>query len=105
MPERRPYIAGNWKMYKTMAEARAFHNGFAARNRTSSSSREVRSPQRRHTTRYRLPWSSTTRRAPPAWCSPSTFCVTIPASSPRRSSSATARWPAFGAAAAMCCHP
>jgi triosephosphate isomerase len=24
MPERRPYIAGNWKMHKTVAEARAF---------------------------------------------------------------------------------
>jgi triosephosphate isomerase (TIM) len=24
MPDRRPYIAGNWKMYKTIAEARAF---------------------------------------------------------------------------------
>jgi triosephosphate isomerase len=24
MPDRKPYIAGNWKMYKTVAEARAF---------------------------------------------------------------------------------
>jgi triosephosphate isomerase len=30
-PERRPYIAGNWKMYKTIAEARAFVDDFRPR--------------------------------------------------------------------------
>ena len=30
-PERRPYMAGNWKMYKTIAEARAFVDGFRPR--------------------------------------------------------------------------
>ena len=31
MPDRRPYIAGNWKMYKTIAEARAFVEDFRPR--------------------------------------------------------------------------
>ena len=58
-------------------------------------------PQSRQTTRSRLPCSSTTRRAPPAWCRPSTFCVMIPPSRPRCCSRATARWPALGARPAM----
>ena len=53
--------------------------GFAARSRWSSSSRGVRSPQPRQMTRLRLPCSSTTSRAPAAWCSPSTFWVMIAA--------------------------
>src|SRR3954468_10587067 len=31
MPERRPYIAGNWKMYKTASEARDFAQKLLAR--------------------------------------------------------------------------
>jgi triosephosphate isomerase (TIM) len=31
MPDRTPYIAGNWKMYKTIAEARAFVEEFRPR--------------------------------------------------------------------------
>src|SRR3954447_5996371 len=31
MPERRPYIAGNWKMYKTASEARDFARKLLAR--------------------------------------------------------------------------
>jgi triosephosphate isomerase len=31
MPERRPYIAGNWKMFKTIVEARAFAKDFRPR--------------------------------------------------------------------------
>jgi triosephosphate isomerase len=31
MPDRKPYIAGNWKMFKTMAEARAFAEDFRPR--------------------------------------------------------------------------
>jgi triosephosphate isomerase len=31
MPDRTPYIAGNWKMYKTIAEARAFVSDFRPR--------------------------------------------------------------------------
>ncbi len=31
MPERTPYIAGNWKMFKTIAEARAFAKDFRPR--------------------------------------------------------------------------
>jgi hypothetical protein len=81
------------------------HCGLAARSRSFSSGRGVRSPQDRQVTRCRLPCSSVTSVDPAAWCSPSTFCVMIPASSPSCSSVATARCPAFGVAAAMCRHP
>src|SRR5271165_6912887 len=36
---------------------------------------------------------------PEAWCRPSMFCVMTAAAVPRRTSSATARWPRFGVAA------
>src|SRR5262252_6503393 len=36
---------------------------------------------------------------PEAWCRPSIFCVITAAALPRRTSSATLRWPRFGAAA------
>ena len=31
MPERRPYVAGNWKMHKTAAEARSYVEDLAGR--------------------------------------------------------------------------
>jgi hypothetical protein len=43
--------------------------------------------------------------APPAWCSPSTFCVTTALTTPAPCRSATARWPAFGAARAIMRQP
>ena len=85
--------------------AAAVHAGLAARSLLSSTSREDRSQQERHTTRCSDPCSSVTAAAPAAWCSPSTFCVTIPETSPARSSAATARCPAFGAAPVTCRHP
>ena len=85
--------------------AAAVHAGLAARSRASSTSREDRSQHERHTTRCSDPCSSVTARAPAAWCSPSTFCVMIPETSPARSSAATARCPALGEAPVTCRHP
>mmetsp|Transcript_104692 Transcript_104692/g.337546 ORF Transcript_104692/g.337546 Transcript_104692/m.337546 type:complete len:375 (+) Transcript_104692:114-1238(+) len=58
----------------------------------------VRRPQApfRHTAWTSLPWSSTTCALPAAWWNPSTFCVTTMSTHPWASSSAMARWPAFG---------
>ena len=85
--------------------AAAVHAGLAARSRASSASREDRSQHERHTTRCSDPCSSVTARAPAAWCSPSTFCVMTPETSPARSSAATARCPALGAAPVTCRQP
>jgi hypothetical protein len=85
--------------------AAAVQAGLAARSRSSSTSREDRSQHERHTTRCSEPCSSVTPRAPAAWCSPSTFCVMTPETSPARSSAATARCPALGAAPVMCRQP
>jgi hypothetical protein len=57
-------------------------------------------PSREHFSRKILPCSSTTFRLPARWWSPSTFCVINAKSGVRRSSSASATWPALGCAAA-----
>jgi hypothetical protein len=79
--------------------------GFADRSRWSSSARALRDQHDRHVTRCSDPCSSVTEAAPAAWCSPSTFCVMTPRTSPARSSAATARCPALGEAPVTCRHP
>jgi triosephosphate isomerase len=52
---RRPVIAGNWKMYKTQAEARAF---FAAFKPLVARPRTARSSSRRRSRRWRRRWKA-----------------------------------------------
>jgi len=49
-----------------------------------------------HMTSREVPWISTTVAEPAPWCRPSMFCVMTPPSRPAVSSSASARWAAFG---------
>ena len=65
--------------------------------RAARARREQLRPRQRRQTRRRIePCTSTTSRLPPRSCSVSMFCVTTACTSPRRSSSASARCAAFG---------
>ncbi len=81
--------------------ARHAGSGTPASIRSSASSIDDRARHAVHSTARAVPCSSHTLRSgmPPAWCSPATFCVITRTANPsRRSSSATARCAASGAA-------
>ena len=70
---RRPVIAGNWKMYKTQAEARAYFSALAPLVRRSRRTATLSS--RRHSRRWRRPWKP---RREPRFRSPRRTCTGQP---------------------------